>query len=918
MSKSSRFRFVTLHTKTAVLFVVGLAGIIFSSLFLTRYFFLFSLNELENIEIHKSSSQAFFVIESLSTRQEEASYDWAYWTESYDLLTQKDSGFEQRNLNVEILDTLGLDFMTFLTAKNEFVAGIARTKDNVRALNDAVVSDQGVAQHLTAMKTKLDRDKTSASGLVRVGDNIWVVSITPIRNGSSEQPYAGWMIWGQHLSLRFPSNFEDILTANNSIITDASVIERFGSHSTPMNQLDPHDDSAIFRTPTELYHYTSLRDISGREIAVLKTLEQRTYYQKGESVFYYLIFAIIGVTGVVSVVTFILFRINVGKRFNYFEQDIKALVSGNDADLGEHKDEFERITRLVKRLAATSQQTEGRLKDTLQKFDALYHSQTLGMVLVIERNIKDVNQALLNMLGYKRDDLVGKDIETLCAHSSDAICSVEQLFRNLNQGLRQFEAGLVNSYGDTVFCVIEATQFTQHNKTAVMLSIKDISEQKQQAVLIDSLTHRDTSTGLLNRPTVINTIKGIFQKADADTPYVMLYFNASRLKEIDEIYGHTAHEEVLKHIADTLMKFFGTENVGRISESEFVVWGEQSRYRDVRRRANAVLNIYSRKIEFLGFDADIGLKGVLLPSSISFDSFENFSYVGLYALTELQSHAKNVLITVDENLIQRSKESLTLNRDIAQALNNDEIFAYYQPIVNASSGQVVGFEALARWQHPSLGMVSPATFIPLAEQRRLIVELGELILEQACRFISQFQQQSTGLSQNKLSIHVNLSTPHFHHKRLVETLVNLIEKYSLSPGQLVLELTESILLGTEDEIIERMDVIKSLGVQLALDDFGTGYSSFSSLCNFPLDIVKLDKSYIDSLESNDKAKSLVRNIIHMSQELGMTTVAEGVENASQLRKLNVWNVDEIQGYYFFKPMDKETILDRFTRGNLGE
>lgn len=145
----------------------------------------------------------------------------------------------------------------------------------------------------------------------------------------------------------------------------------------------------------------------------------------------------------------------------------------------------------------------------------------------------------------------------------------------------------------------------------------------------------------------------------------------------------------------------------------------------------------------------------------------------------------------------------------------------------------------------------------------------------------------------------------------METLQKTIEQYQLEPGQLVLELTESILLGAEEETLQRMDAIKALGVQLALDDFGTGYSSFSSLCNFPLDIVKLDKSYIDRLEVNEKAKSLIRNIIHMAQELGLTTVAEGVENASQLRKLNVWNVDEIQGYYFYKPMNAAQALEKF-------
>ncbi len=530
---------------------------------------------------------------------------------------------------------------------------------------------------------------------------------------------------------------------------------------------------------------------------------------------------------------------------------------------------------------------------------------------MIEKIIIDVNQMLLDLLGYKREDLVGENIEILCSPEAGDRCSAEQLYINLSQGLRQFEAWMSDSEGKTVYCIIEATQFEQDSQTAVMLSIKDISEQKHQAVLIDSLTHRDTATGLLNRPTVIQFIKEFFQGSEKPEGFSMLYFNASRLKEIDEIYGHVIYEEALKTLAASLLKHFNFDCVGRISENEFLAWADQSQYRELERSANILLEQYSSKMSVMELEFDIGLKVVLVPSSLRFENFESFGYVGLYALTEIQSSTKKGLMIVDDDLIRRSQESLALNRDITQALTNGDIIPYFQPIVNASSGQIVGFEALARWIHPSLGMISPAIFIPLVEQRRLIVELGELILEQACQFITEIQQRSTTASQNRLSIHVNLSAPHFHHKSLVDTLTHLIDKYCLAPGQLILELTESILIGTEGEIVDRMEAVKSLGVQLALDDFGTGYSSFSSLCNFPLDIIKLDKSYIDSLETNDKAKSLVRNIIHMSQELGMTTVAEGVETASQLRKLNVWNVDEIQGYYFFKPMEKERALERF-------
>ncbi len=161
-------------------------------------------------------------------------------------------------------------------------------------------------------------------------------------------------------------------------------------------------------------------------------------------------------------------------------------------------------------------------------------------------------------------------------------------------------------------------------------------------------------------------------------------------------------------------------------------------------------------------------------------------------------------------------------------------------------------------------------------------------------------------------MHVNLSTQHFYHANLTSHLKQALDNNCIEAGQLVIEITESMLMGVEAETIHRINEVKQLGIQLALDDFGTGYASFSSLCSFPLDIVKLDKSYIDQIETNDRAKTLVRNIASMAQELGLTIVAEGVETASQVRKLKVWNIDELQGFYFYKSMPKQDILDQFS------
>ena len=270
------------------------------------------------------------------------------------------------------------------------------------------------------------------------------------------------------------------------------------------------------------------------------------------------------------------------------------------------------------------------------------------------------------------------------------------------------------------------------------------------------------------------------------------------------------------------------------------------------------------------------------------------------------------VVVVAEELSSQAQTAMIINRDLELAIKNREIIPYYQPILNTQSGEVIGFEALARWIHPVLGVISPAVFIPIAEQGKLIVELGESILDQACEFLNQLNKTRKQQGLSALNMHVNLSTQHFYHANLTSHLKQALDNNCIEAGQLVIEITESMLMGVEAETIHRINEVKQLGIQLALDDFGTGYASFSSLCSFPLDIVKLDKSYIDQIETNDRAKTLVRNIASMAQELGLTIVAEGVETASQVRKLKVWSIDELQGFYFYKPMPKQDILDQFS------
>ncbi|MFH4618241.1 bifunctional diguanylate cyclase/phosphodiesterase [Vibrio furnissii] len=898
----SRFRLVKLHTKTVLLFSLGIMAVLLSCLFVTRYFFLFSLNELEDMEIHRASDQAQAVIQSLVSRQEKNSYDWAYWDETYRLLIDDNPEYIDRNLSQESLDALTIDLMVFMRPDYTAVATLRRSDDEHVDV-PALLATSSLHAFLQHMSTRLDSQKRSEAGLVKVNQQVWIITMTPVRDSNGESETVGWMLWGQLLTRSFPALYQELLMAQSQLLTDPNAIS--GVHEAFGVDDNPH---SILRTDDELVHYASIRDLSGSEVAILKTWEPRLYYQKGEYVFFYMILSLLVVTSLISAVVYWLFKDKVGKRFTHFEQNIEALLGSVPLQSDVRQDEFERITQLVESLARSSNQAQDQLKATLQKFEALYHGQSVGMILLNEKVIVDVNPATLELLGYSRDTLIGKTLEAICG-TSNADCAVEQFFAMLDNGQNTFEAMMLRSDMTEIACSIEATILQDGNTSSVMLAVQDISEQKQQAELIQTLTQYDPISGLLNRPTLIHCVRRLFRHQSEGLEFSVIYFNATRLKEIDEVYGHELYDACVRHIADSLKRYFSREDVGRISEHEFIVCctGPLNR---VESMGSHILSAYRAKISLAEMELDLGLKGALLPSSIDFENFENIVHCGYYTVMNRSSSVTHSLNVVTPEQFEQTQEVQILNRDIVAALKNREIIAHYQPIVKAASGQLVGFEALARWKHSQFGMVSPAVFVPLAEQRKLIVELGEQILDQACAFLQTFQQ-AQGHNKQMVSIHVNISSPHFYHSSLVDTLRNVIAQYQLEAGQLVLELTESILMGVEEETQQRMDAIKALGVQLALDDFGTGYSSFSSLCNFPLDIVKLDKSYIDGLDTNEKAKSLIRNIINMSQELGLTTVAEGVENASQLRKLNVWNVDEIQGYYFYKPMDAALALETF-------
>jgi PAS domain S-box-containing protein len=915
-NQSMRLSLVALNTKTIFLILFGFFCIVFSSLLVIRSFFLLGIDTLETEGIHKASAQAKASIYQLISHQEALSYDWAHWDESYYLLKQGDKNFAARNFSTDGLNALNIDLMAFISKDLRPIEFYGREdKAKINDFLHQMLRDPCIDDYFTHYSGDLIESAASKSGLLKFDRALWGISITPIRDSLGTSNVSGWLIFAHNLTAHFHNDFVDSSSTVNSLLTlgDVAIAEPTMSGEKLVSQLFKHEDI--------MYQYTPLNNMASETVAYIKTSQERRYYEQGNSMFNHIMLILVLLGVVISFITLILFSRKIGYKIKLFENGINRLIDKQSQfhNITDSSLQFEQLIHWLGGLSDQENRGESYLNDVSQKFNALYQSKILGMLIIIDRKIVDVNYAFLAMLQYSRDEILGLPLDSLCQPDEQGFCCSTPFYQQLEHGNLTFEVAMTTKKGEALTCSVEAALIQQQGKTAYMVSIKDISTQLHQEQLISELIERDYVSGFFNRPAIARRIDEIIVAPSlkvkaSEHQFTLLHLHFKGLNDMAEVYGSDTYEKVITYISSDVRAYFGDVDVGRLSEQEFIIVGLDKEYEELfQLKASQLSDKYRRLIGIDDYEVKLDMHAVVLPSYLNLSDFESYAQTAMYSINKQRALHKHLRVSVvTEELSQTALVAIDIERDLTQAIKNQQFIAYFQPIVDGVTGLITSFEALARWDHPRYGMITPDLFIPLAEKRELIIELGEQILSQACQFIHELEQCSANTSRS-LSVHVNLSSQHFYHRNLIKTLNELLDTWQLRPSQLVLELTESVLIGIESDTIDRMNRIKDLGVQLALDDFGTGYSSFSMLCDFPLDIVKLDRSYIEHLDSNDKATVVIRSILSMAKELGLTSVAEGVETSAQLRKLKVWNVDEIQGFYFYKPMSKNNIFSMFAQ-----
>ncbi len=432
----------------------------------------------------------------------------------------------------------------------------------------------------------------------------------------------------------------------------------------------------------------------------------------------------------------------------------------------------------------------------------------------------------------------------------------------------------------------------------------------------DHLAYFDTLTGLPNRTMFLERLEGALARArTSKRSCALLNFNLDRFRKINDTLGHRTGDELLRAVAhrleqslragDAVGRLLEAEsrvNVSRVGGDEFsCLVVELNQAPNAAAIARRMLALFTEPFLIKGHELFVtGSIGVAVyPNDGAASDLLMKNANAAMSIAKRQGGNRYVFYSDEMNA--RSLERLTLENRLRNAISRGELVLHYQPKVDVTSGRIVGAEALVRWQSPELGMVSPSVFIPLAEEAGLISAIGEWVLYSACRQCKILQEAGNGI----LPIAINVSSAQLREMGLLRWISTALKETRVDPRSLILELTESVLMDNAKASVEGMHAIKALGVQIALDDFGTGYSSLAYLKQLPLDELKIDKGFIDTVTTDSRDAAIVSTVVALAHGLGLKATAEGVQSNAQLAVLSRLKCDQYQGFLFSKAVSAE-------------
>jgi len=559
-----------------------------------------------------------------------------------------------------------------------------------------------------------------------------------------------------------------------------------------------------------------------------------------------------------------------------------------------------------------NQMLEGLKKTTVSRsyLDNILSSMLDSLIVIgLDGKIKKVNQATLNLLGYQREELIARSISLILKEE------INQL--NFQIGDTEFIGNYIKVYlnkeGKEIYVTFSSSYLVdaRGDIIGIVCVAKDITEQylaelalKESQKELRYAAFHDRLTGLPNRAFFNQELSKLITISfrESDNYFAVLFIDLDRFKVINDSLGHQAGDLLLIEVAKKLQISIRSQDlVARLGGDEFVILLRT--IKDLNDATMLAERIQSKLVEPIAIEGQEIFVSASIGISLSdrkYNNVKDFLRDADTAMYEAKAKGKACYTVFEPAMYQKIKSRLELEKDLRRAIKQNEFELFYQPIVDLNKIEIIGFEALVRWQHPKKGLIAPDAFIPIAEETRLITTIGWWVLETACQHLSRWQKEDS--IYQDLRVSVNISPIQFSQSDFIEKVSEILEISNLAPQYLQLEITETIIISNLEGaklIIERL---KDRGIRVALDDFGTGYSSLSYLYQLPINSLKIDRSFLSNLQEDSDKLEVIKAIVYLAQNLGIDVIAEGVEDPYQKAKLLEHNCQYGQGYLFSKPL----------------
>jgi diguanylate cyclase (GGDEF)-like protein len=449
-----------------------------------------------------------------------------------------------------------------------------------------------------------------------------------------------------------------------------------------------------------------------------------------------------------------------------------------------------------------------------------------------------------------------------------------------------------------------ATEF--QGRPAIIGTLLDITDRKRAEAQIVYHAYHDPLTELPNRMLFMERLRlQLAQARRQSRKLSIVYFDLDHFKFVNDTLGHSVGDEFLQTVATRLKGLVREmDTVARVGGDEFVILiPDVSRAEDISIVAQKLLNSVARPLQVegraLNITASIGIATFPADGEDAETLLRNAD-TAMYRAKEL---GRNNFQLCTPELTSKAVERLTIQNGLRLALDRDELVLHYQPVVSLTSGRIVGLEALVRWQHAEKGLIMPGAFISVAEETGLILPLGEWVLGSAAKQLKQWQ--NNGLPDLRMA--VNVSARQFREPSLVRTIERALGDSEVKPQHLEIEITESIAMESAEVVVANLESLRNMAVGISIDDFGTGYSSLTYLKRYPINSLKIDRSFVTDVATNPADAGIVRAVVEMAHGMKLNVIAEGVETKDQFAHLQKYGCDEMQGYWFSKPLPVEAI-----------